>query len=344
MNNVTFNSTVKLHETLWSSTEPIIQLTERPTLIQGLPDGILALIAPVVAYWTFSLFFYILDIFKLAENYRIHPSEEMLKRNKAGRWEVFREVILQHIIQSVVGYAAYKFDGPELTGYELNSMWHLKQSLYRIMGPHLVNTYISDTFIYYLYTYGFSAIKIFAAFIFIDTWQFTLHFAMHHYSALYKRFHSRHHQLYVPYAYGALFNHPFEGFLLDTCGTGIAMFLTHLTQREQIVLYTLATLKTVDDHCGFLLPLDPFQLIFPNNAIYHDIHHQEWGLKFNYAQPFFTFWDSLFGTTFPAMETELKSTNGKGVSIKQYKAFLKNREKERAEKLAKFKESLAKEN
>lgn len=342
MSNATFNSTIK-HEILWSSTEPIVKLTQRATLIDGIPDGILALIAPVVAYWTFSLLFFILDEFKLAEGHRIHPSEEMLRRNKAGQWEVFREVISQHIIQSVAGYAAYKIDGPELTGYETHDIWVFKNWLYRIFGPHLVSKYVTDATIQFCYNYVFSAIKIFAAFIFVDTWQFTLHYAMHYFPSLYRRFHSRHHQLYVPYAFGALFNHPFEGFLLDTCGTGIAMLLTKLTQREQIVLYTLATMKTVDDHCGFVLPVDPFQWIFPNNAVYHDIHHQEWGLKFNFAQPFFTFWDNLCGTRFPAMETELRHTNGRHVSIKQYKLFLQNRDKETATKLAKLKADLAKE-
>lgn len=342
MSNATLNSTIN-KDILWSSTEPVIKLTQRGTLIAGIPDGVLALIAPVVAYWSFSLFFFILDHFKLAEGHKIHPSEEMLRRNKAGQWEVFREVILQHIIQTVVGYAAYKIDGPEYTGYEQHDMWAIKNWLYTIMGPHIVSEYFSDDIIHFIYTYVFSAMKIFVAFLFIDTWQFVLHYAMHYFPAMYKKFHSRHHQLYVPYAFGALFNHPFEGFLLDTLGTGIAMLLTQLTQRESIVLYTLATMKTVDDHCGFVLPLDPFQWVFPNNAVYHDIHHQEWGLKFNYAQPFFTFWDNLFGTRFPGMETELNQKNGRRVSIKQYKLFLQNRGKENAAKLAKLKENLAKE-
>ncbi len=62
--------------------------------------------------------------------------------------------------------------------------------------------------------------------------------------------------------------------------------------------FTGATLKTVDDHCGYALPWDPLQLVTSNNAGYHDIHHQSWGIKNNFSQPFFTFWDRLLGTNF----------------------------------------------
>jgi len=45
--------------------------------------------------------------------------------------------------------------------------------------------------------------------------------------------------------------------------------------------FTGSTIKTVDDHCGYALPFDPLQLITSNNAGYHDIHHQSWGIKVN---------------------------------------------------------------
>lgn len=110
------------------------------------------------------------------------------------------------------------------------------------------------------------------------------------------KFHSRHHRLYVPYAYGALYNHPFEGFLLDTLGTGLAYLLSGMTCRQSMWFFTCSTIKTVDDHCGYALPWDPLQHITSNNAGYHDVHHQSWGIKTNFSQPFFTFWDRLLGT------------------------------------------------
>lgn len=119
---------------------------------------------------------------------------------------------------------------------------------------------------------------------------------MHMNKWLYVKLHSRHHRLYVPYAYGALYNHPIEGFLLDTLGTGLAYLVTGMTVRQSMWFFTLTTIKTVDDHCGYAFPWDPFQLITSNNAAYHDIHHQSWGIKTNFSQPYFTFWDTLLGT------------------------------------------------
>ena len=97
---------------------------------------------------------------------------------------------------------------------------------------------------------------------------------MHTSTFLYKAIHSRHHRLYVPYSYGALYNHPVEGFLLDSCGAVIAEWLTGMSVRQAAVLFTIATFKTVDDHCGYSLPFDPLQWFTGNNSDYHDIHHQ----------------------------------------------------------------------
>ena len=100
----------------------------------------------------------------------------------------------------------------------------------------------------------------------------------------------------MPYAYGALYNHPFEGFLLDTLGAGIAYKLAGMNTRQGMCFFTGSTFKTVDDHCGYALPWDPLQHLTSNNAGYHDVHHQTWGIKTNFSQPFFTFWDQLLGT------------------------------------------------
>jgi sphinganine C4-monooxygenase len=102
----------------------------------------------------------------------------------------------------------------------------------------------------------------------------------------------------VPYAYGALYNHPLEGFLLDTVGAGLCYKLTGLTLRQGICFFSMSCIKTVDDHCGYKFPWDPLQHISGNNAAYHDIHHQTWGIKTNFSQPFFTFWDGFLGTKY----------------------------------------------
>ncbi|KAG8624490.1 hypothetical protein KVT40_007557 [Elsinoe batatas] len=149
-----------------------------------------------------------------------------------------------------------------------------------------------------IYHAGIPAIQFFVGITIIDTWQYFWHRAMHLNKWLYTQFHSRHHRLYVPYAYGALYNHPVEGFILDTLGAGVAYLLTGMTCRQAMWFFTCSTIKTVDDHCGYALPFDPLQHLTSNNATYHDIHHQSWGIKTNFSQPFFTFWDGLLNTKF----------------------------------------------
>ncbi|CEP63753.1 sphingosine hydroxylase LALA0_S09e01728g [Lachancea lanzarotensis] len=306
-----------------SAVAPLEQVQEQKSLISWLTDGQLSLVLPVVAYWSFSMFFHVIDTFELAERFRIHPPEEVQKRNKASRKEVLGEVLLQHMIQSVTGLAMLYMDPAPSTGFEQRAMWELRQ---------LAPSWVPNRAIYVGYTYGISLAKVFVGFCIIDSWQYWLHRLMHTNKTLYRLYHSRHHRLYVPYAYGALYNSPLEGFLLDTLGTGIAAILTRLTHREQVILFTFATLKTVDDHCGYALPWDPFQWIFPNNAVYHDIHHQQFGIKTNYAQPFFTIWDQVCGTKFHDLEKYEHAQ--RRITIDKYKEFLSQRE---ADKQAKMK-------
>ncbi|KAI9675778.1 MAG: hypothetical protein M1817_001145 [Caeruleum heppii] len=147
-----------------------------------------------------------------------------------------------------------------------------------------------------IYSFVVPAAQFALAIVIVDTWQYFLHRAMHMNQWMYRTFHSRHHRLYVPYAFGALYNHPFEGFLLDTLGAAVAFKAAGMTTRQGMWFFTCSTIKTVDDHCGYALPWDPLQHLTSNNAGYHDVHHQSWGIKTNFSQPFFTFWDRLLGT------------------------------------------------
>lgn len=83
---------------------------------------------------------------------------------------------------------------------------------------------------------------------------------------------------------------------MDTLGAGIGYKLSFMTNRMGMLFFVTSMMKTVDDHCGYKLPWDPLQHITSNNAAYHDIHHQSWGIKSNFSQPFFTIWDKWLGT------------------------------------------------
>lgn len=280
----------------------------RDSLLPWMSDDVLALVSPVVSYWLFSLMFLGLDHLKAADKYRIHTIEEAEKRNRASKFHVLTHVLFQHLLQTFFGFAL-------ITYLDSNGVQHESANPWFIALP-------------------ISLAKITAAFMIVDTWQYWLHRLMHYNKKLYKYLHSVHHELYVPYAFGALFNSPAEGFILDTFGTGIAMLITNLSAREQIILYNFATMKTVDDHCGYVLPYDPFQVCFNNNSIYHDIHHQPFGLKYNFAQPFFVFWDNLLGSSFREFNVldssahlpkEQRSFGKNRLDINKYKEFLKNR-------------------
>lgn len=157
--------------------------------------------------------------------------------------------------------------------------------------------------------------------IVLDTWQYFMHRYMHHNKFLYKHIHSQHHRLVVPYAFGALYNHPVEGLLLDTIGGALSFLLSGMSPRASIFFFSFATIKTVDDHCGLWLPGNLFHVFFSNNTAYHDVHHQLYGSKYNFSQPFFVMWDRILGTHMPY---SLEKRAGGGFEVRPKKVDKEN--------------------
>ncbi|KAI0349400.1 sphingosine hydroxylase [Trametes cingulata] len=289
--------------------------TPKTALVSWLPDHLFTLAVPVVAYWGLSIFFHILDTsgWKWLDKYRLHESEEVKSRNLVTRAQVFWAVILQQFVQTALGlwWIEEKPIGADVD--HVANMLRLAEPMARAVtwvfgektGSHILATQGAEG-LYTLYWWAIPSAKFLLGMFIIDTWQYFLHRAMHMNTFLYKKFHSYHHRLYVPYAYGALYNHPLEGFLLDTVGAALAEWIAHLSTREAMVLFGISTLKTVDDHCGYKLPWDPLQLISSNNADYHDIHHQVIGIKSNFSQPFFIHWDAILGTRMTRKDIELR--------------------------------------
>jgi sphinganine C4-monooxygenase len=325
---------------------PDYTLRPQPALIPGIPDAYTTLALPIIAYWGVSMIFHFIDEWDLFPQYRLHTPAEVLKRNHVSRWDVFRDVVIQQIIQTLFGLVLALIDPvPQIGREEHDIAWWAQKvriaqraipavlatlgvdgkSLAGNMGashamfagalaggyyPDLTQTVVvmgeltlAPAFAQWelytaraLYHLVIPGLQFLLAIMVVDTWQYFLHRAMHMNKFLYTTFHSRHHRLYVPYAYGALYNHPFEGFLLDTLGTGLAYLAAGMTVRQSMWFFTMSTIKTVDDHCGYAFPWDPLQHITSNNAGYHDVHHQSWGIKTNFSQPFFTFWDGFLGT------------------------------------------------
>ncbi|KAI5855191.1 fatty acid hydroxylase superfamily-domain-containing protein [Tricharina praecox] len=316
---------------------PPTTLTPLPPLLPPIPDSWVLLALPIITYWSLSLFFHFLDTYNLLSRYRLHTPEEVLKRNHVTRREVIRDVVLQHIVQTIVGGITAFYEPTEMVGREAAEVFALYTrflSVERWMtaalgvvgingaaleekvvrgvvgagGGQLLNTAMgwlglgggpADwklSVAEFVYWYILPAVRIWFAIFVLDTWQYFLHRLMHESKWLYKTFHSRHHRLYVPFAFGALYNHWFEGLLMDTIGAGLGYKLSGMGIRGGMIFFSFSTMKTVDDHCGYALPWDPLQKIFWNNAGYHDVHHQSWGIKTNYSQPFLICWDRWLGT------------------------------------------------
>ncbi|SAL99240.1 hypothetical protein [Absidia glauca] len=267
-------------------------------------DDIMALWVPIAAYWTYSMLFHFLMVAEIPyfEQYRIHTAEDSSKRNRVSVKRVVSMVTFQQLIQVILGsLVLHPINSQTMASQQeqkLNVLIYYCSKLIDTFSssPQERNRQLALTMANGLYWAIIPGIQLFIAMVIMDTHQYFLHRLFHMNRFLYKHFHSHHHRLYVPYAFGALYNHPVEGFLLDSVGATLAFELTRMTPRMSMIFFTFSTLKTVDDHCGYFLPWNPLQFLFGNNVKFHDIHHQAYGIKTNFSQPFFTFWDSLLGT------------------------------------------------
>lgn len=229
-------------------------------------DETMGTFAPIVIYWLYAGFYQMLPHL---DNYRLHTQKEEM-RNTVPLSSVVKGVLLQQLVQAAVAQALFM-----VTAKSSSSGIEVQPSI------------------------PMQVVQIILAMFVMDTWQYFVHRYMHQNKFLYRHIHSQHHKLVVPYAIGALYNHPLEGLLLDTFGGALSFLITGMTARTAVFFFCFAVVKTVDDHCGLWLPGNVFHLFFQNNTAYHDIHHQLQGLKYNYSQPFFPIWDKLLGTHMP---------------------------------------------
>ncbi|KAI0028130.1 sphingosine hydroxylase [Vararia minispora EC-137] len=274
-----------------------------PEYIPGISDHYLSIFAPIVIHWAVAGFFHALDCSEAdwIVRHRIHESAEVKSRNRVSRLEVLRAVIFQQVVQMSLAYfwmdSAPHHVEPRAEMSILAGRMYL--ALGKLVGQGAAYAFMKaggPDMVWAMYWWIIPVVQFFIAMFVVDTWQYFLHRAMHINKRLYRLFHSWHHRLYVPYAFGALYNHPVEGFLLDTLGSAVGEVLAGFSVRQATLFFIVATCKTLDDHCGYSFPWDPLQMLSGNTADYHDIHHQMLGIKSNFSQPFFVHWDVLLGT------------------------------------------------
>ncbi|XP_075481869.1 sphinganine C4-monooxygenase 1-like [Primulina tabacum] len=230
-------------------------------------DEILGTFVPIIVYWVYSGIYITLGFL---DNYRLHTRKDEDEKNLASKKDVFKGVLLQQAVQAVVATVLFAVTGSD------NEAAQAQHASLIVLAR-----------------------QFFVAMVVLDTWQYFMHRYMHHNKFLYRHIHSQHHRLVVPYAFGALYNHPLEGLLLDTIGGALSFLVSGMSPRASIFFFSFATIKTVDDHCGLWLPGNLFHIFFRNNSAYHDIHHQLYGNKYNFSQPFFVTWDRILGTYMP---------------------------------------------
>ncbi|KAH0455250.1 hypothetical protein IEQ34_015282 [Dendrobium chrysotoxum] len=227
---------------------------------------LLGTFVPIAVYWIYSGIYVMLGDLN---QYRLHTKAEEDKKNVVSKRTVVKGVLIQQAFQIAVSLLLFTFMSGD-SGVVLP-----QPSL-----PVIILQFI-------------------VAMVVMDTWQYFMHRFMHINKFLYKHIHSKHHTLVVPYAFGALYNHPLEGLILDTIGGALSFLISGMTPRTAIFFFSFATIKTVDDHCGLWLPGNLLHVFFNNNSAYHDIHHQLYGTKYNFSQPFFITWDKILGTHMP---------------------------------------------
>ncbi|RXH88006.1 hypothetical protein DVH24_037651 [Malus domestica] len=252
-------------------------------------DEVMGTFAPIVVYWLYAGAYQLLPPL---DNYRLHSRREEDEKNSMPLPSVVKGVLLQQLVQATVAQGLFLC-------FEIESLGWLMGGVSSFTILHELTSKANISGVTIQPSIPVQIVQIVIAMLVMDTWQYFVHRYMHQNKFLYRHVHSQHHRLVVPYAIGALYNHPLEGLLLDTFGGALSFLVSGMTARTAVIFFCFAVIKTVDDHCGLWLPGNIFHLLFQNNTAYHDIHHQLQGLKYNYSQPFFPIWDKLFGTYMP---------------------------------------------
>jgi sphinganine C4-monooxygenase len=99
-------------------TLPSYTLTPVKPLVPYVDDFYLSLILPIAAYWALSMVFHYIDVYDIWPQYRLHTPAEILKRNHVSRYEVARDVIIQQVIQTVMGAILGLTEPEEMEGKE----------------------------------------------------------------------------------------------------------------------------------------------------------------------------------------------------------------------------------
>jgi sterol desaturase/sphingolipid hydroxylase (fatty acid hydroxylase superfamily) len=124
----------------------------------------------------------------------------------------------------------------------------------------------------------------------IDTIEYFWHALYHNIPYMYSSSHSYHHKPFPVYPRASFYNHDSEAFITSSFILCAFLYFSY-SYYEYIVITALSYWATVCDHTN------------TDKNKFHILHHNG-NKNTNFQQPFFTFWDHLFGTYNP--ESKLK--------------------------------------
>ncbi|KAH0970344.1 hypothetical protein GBA52_022500 [Prunus armeniaca] len=240
-------------------------------------DEVLGIFVPIFIYWIYAGIVAVIET--AFPKYKMQTTEEQDEKNLVSRSTVIKGVLVQQSLQAIIVALLFLFAGGA-NPHDVHAAAHAAAG---------GGTGAAASACRYI-------IQFATAMVVMDTWQYFMHRYMHQNKFLYKHIHSHHHRLVAPYAFGALYNHPLEGLMVDTMSGAISCLVSGMSTRASIFFFSFATIKAVDDHSGLWIPWNPFHVFFRNNSGYHALHHQPHGTKYNFSQPFFVFWDIILAT------------------------------------------------
>lgn len=80
-----------------------------------------------------------------------------------------------------------------------------------------------------------------------------------------------HHDIYVPFAYGAFYNHPLETIPIDGILFPLCLSIAQLDNQQSAIFGAIWTFKTVVDHCGYDFPWNPCNIVCRDSVRFHDL-------------------------------------------------------------------------
>jgi sphinganine C4-monooxygenase len=154
--------------------------SHKHSLFARFPDQYLALASPIFAYWSLSLFFHFLDLsgWKWLEKYRIHESSEVKARNIATRSHVVCLVLLQQVLQTLLGLM-WLSDGLKATNHTQHMQDYamkLRPLLRWGIGGTQTEEIMPDL-VYFVYWWGIPGFQFLAAMYVVPCFRFSVSFS-----------------------------------------------------------------------------------------------------------------------------------------------------------------------